>query len=240
MTPRPSRLLFAAALACALITTGCGESGTVGSPGATEPPTEPPTEPEPPVDGGGTGADRAYYILPPGNYGGIPVGPHSLDQLPLYDGLTPLRGNVTDADIERFFLPMNFSPVGASNVIDTGRAGLTVAYDQYGVAHITGETREDVAFGAGWVTVRDRELLIQFGRWPARAAVADIPGVNAFALVTSATPYEPSAAAEQLVTDQVELIRTTLPEGEQIIADGVIVAPPDLADAARELKPVYG
>lgn len=29
-------------------------------------------------------------------------------------------------------------------------------------------------------------------------------------------------------------------DGEQIIADGVIVAPPDLADAARELKPVYG
>lgn len=219
-------VVLAAALACIFLLAGCGDSGTVGRTVGTEtpeeppaePPTEPPTEP-PPSDGGGAGEDRAYYILPPGNYGGVPVGPHSLDQLPLYDALTPLRGNVTDADIDQFFLPQNFAPVGATTVIDTGRAGLTLEYDQYGIAHIMGETREDVAFGAGWVTVRDRELLIQFGRWPARAAVADIPGVNAFALVTSATPYVPSAAVEQLVTDQVERIRTTLPEGEQIIAD---------------------
>ena len=44
--------------------------------------------------------DRAYYILPPGNYGGLPTTDDSLDQLALYDGLTPLRGEVTDDDIE--------------------------------------------------------------------------------------------------------------------------------------------
>ena len=42
-------------------------------------------------------------------------------------------------------------------------------------------------FGAGWAMARDRGLLIQFGRGPARAAVADIPGLDAFSLVTSAT-----------------------------------------------------
>ena len=42
--------------------------------------------------------DRAFYILPPGNYGGLPTNDDSLDQLPLYDGLTPLRGDVTDDD----------------------------------------------------------------------------------------------------------------------------------------------
>ena len=45
--------------------------------------------------------DRAYYVLPPGNFGGLPTTAQSLDQLPLYDALTPLRGNVSDADIER-------------------------------------------------------------------------------------------------------------------------------------------
>ena len=54
--------------------------------------------------------DRAYYILPPGNYGGLPTTENSLDQLPLYDGLTPLRGDVTDADIEALFLPEASSP----------------------------------------------------------------------------------------------------------------------------------
>ena len=59
-----------------------------------------------------------------------------------------------------------------------------------------------MAFGAGWVTARDRQLLLLAGRGPSRAAVADIPGINAFSLVTSGQSFVPSAATEQLVTDQ--------------------------------------
>jgi len=33
-------------------------------------------------------SDIARYVLPPGNFGGIPTGPHSLDQLPLYGSST--------------------------------------------------------------------------------------------------------------------------------------------------------
>ncbi len=164
--------------------------------------------------------DRAYYVLPPGNFGGIPTTPQSLNQLPLYDGLTPLRGNVTDADIERLFLPENFRPVGTAHVEETGRPGTTIVYDDYGVPHITGKTRADLAFGAGWVTARDRGLLIQLGRGPARVAVADVPGIDAFSLVTGAQSFVPSAQTEQLVTDQIgRIIQTYGAKGWQIIAD---------------------
>ena len=58
----------------------------------------------PRADAGGDApaGDRARYILPPGQLR-RPARPtaNSLDQLPLYDALTPLRGNVTDADIEQ-------------------------------------------------------------------------------------------------------------------------------------------
>ena len=95
---------------------------------------------------------------------------------------------------------------------------MTILYDEFGVAHITGETREDMAFGAGWVTLRDRELLVRLGRGPARAAVADVPGINAFGLVTSGQSFVPSEATEQLVTDQVALIIDVYgDEGQQII-----------------------
>ena len=67
-------------------------------------------------------AETARYILPPGNFGGLPTTPNSLDQLPLYDGLTPLRGNVDAADIDRFFLPEDFKPIGATREEPTGRA----------------------------------------------------------------------------------------------------------------------
>lgn len=162
--------------------------------------------------------DRAYYILPPGNYGGLPTTENSLDQLPLYDALTPLRGNVTDADIEQLFLPEDFQPIGETFEEPTGRPTTTILYDEFGVPHITGETREDLAFGAGWVTARDRAVLVTLARGPARAAVADVPGIDAFSLVVSAQPFVPSAAAEQLVTDQVELIVEVYgDEGQQII-----------------------
>ena len=164
--------------------------------------------------------DRAFSILPPGNYGGLPKTDESTDQLALYDGLTPLRGDVTDADLEEFFLPQDFEPVGETSEEATGRDGLTIVYDEFGVPHITGETRADVAFGAGWVTARDRALLLDLGRGPARVAVADVPGINAFSLVTSAQPFVPSEATEQLVTDQVQLLIDTFgEEGEQIVAD---------------------
>ena len=164
--------------------------------------------------------DRAFYVLPPGNYGGLPTTDESRDQIPLYDALTPRRGDVTDADIEANFLPEDFAPVGATREEPTGRPGTTILYDDYGVAHITGRTRADLAFGAGWVTARDRGLLLQLGRGPARAAVADVPGIDAFGLVTSGQSFVPSAATEQLVSDQVELLVETYgDEGRQIIAD---------------------
>ncbi len=169
---------------------------------------------------GGVSRDRAYYVLPPGNYGGLPTTEQSLDQLPLYDGLTPLRGNVSDADIASHYLPENFKPVGATHVEPTGRPGTTIVYDSYGVPHVTGKTRADLAFGAGWVTARDRGLLLQLGRGPARAAVADVPGIDAFGLVTSGQSFVPSAQTEQLLTDQAKLIVQTYGDkGREIIAE---------------------
>ena len=166
------------------------------------------------------GEDVARYVLPPGNYGGLPTTAESRDQLPLYDSLTPLRGNVSFADIQSHFLPEDFLPIGKTQEIATGRPGLRLLYDEYGVPHIYGQTRADVAFGAGWVTARDRMLLLQLGRGPARVAVADVPGIDAFSLVTSGQSFVPSAASEALVTQQIDLIiKTYGAKGRQIIAD---------------------
>ncbi len=129
--------------------------------------------------------DFAYNVLPPGQFGGLPLDPNSTDQIPLYDGLTPLRGNVTEGDIPKFFKRENFTPNGATTEVQTGRPGLTLLRDSFGVPHIYGKTREDTWFGAGYATAQDRALLLVLGRGPARAAVAEVPGVNAFGLVTS-------------------------------------------------------
>ena len=63
-------------------------------------------------------------------------------------------------------------------------------------------------------------LLLQLGRGPARAAVADVPGIDAFSLVTSGQSFVPSAATEALVTQQIDLlIQTYGDKGRQIVAD---------------------
>jgi acyl-homoserine lactone acylase PvdQ len=164
--------------------------------------------------------ETARYILPPGNFGGLPTTEESFDQLPLYDALTPLRRNVTEGDIERLFLPENFEPIGPAHEEQTGRPGLRLIYDAFGIPHVYGETREDVAFGAGWASARDRRLLLQLGRGPARVAVADVPGVDAFGLITSAQSFVPSPETEALVTRQRELlVKTYGDKGREILAD---------------------
>jgi acyl-homoserine lactone acylase PvdQ len=201
-------LLFG--LAGALLLGGCSDSSD-RRPGD---PVDPDPEPEPTLE------DRAHYILPPGNYGGLPTNDNSLDQLPLYDGLTPLRGAVTDADIEQLFLPQDFQPIGETVEEPTGRPGTTILYDEFGVPHISGDTREDMAFGAGWVAMRDRSILMNQFRGPARVSIADIPGLDTFQIVFSGGLFVASAATEQLVTDQVDqLVEVYGEEGEQIIAD---------------------
>src|SRR5690606_1691224 len=83
-----------------------------------------------------------------------------------------------------------------------------------------GETRADMAFGAGWVANRDRRILLELGRHAARAAVADIPGIDAFQLLLTGQTFVPSDATEQLVTDQVALLLERYgEEGQQIIDD---------------------
>src|SRR5262249_26299358 len=128
-------------------------------------------------------ADIARYILPPGNYGGLPPTPNSRDQLPPDSGLSPPPDNLTQMDIGPFFLPEDFMPIGTTTEEMTGRAGLQLLYDSYGIPHVYGQTRADVAFGAGWTTARDRGLLLDAGRYPARVAVADVPNIDAFSLV---------------------------------------------------------
>ena len=86
--------------------------------------------------------------------------------------------------------------------------------------HIYGQTTDDLWFGAGFVAAEDRSLLLQLGRSAARAAVADIPGIDAFALVTSGQTFVPSAQSEALVTaQQQKLVNTFGRKGRQILRD---------------------
>ena len=162
-------------------------------------------------------AAAAWTILPPGENGSLAFDRNTRDQAALYDGLTPLRGGVTASDLRRYFKPAPLGvPVQQPRRRERPRPGLTIVRDRFGVAHVTGRTEQDVAFGAGWVTAADRGLLLQLIRGPARLAALDVPGLDPIGVALSGRSFEPSAATEAFLANQLDALRAQGPLGQRI------------------------
>ncbi len=165
---------------------------------------------------------EAWNVLPPGESGSLTPGPHSVDQIPLYDGLTPLFDQVTDADLPTYFKPNIFglgSETPTSVERPPARPGLRVDRDSKGVAHVFGDTRGDVMYGAGWVTVEDRAPLMELLRGPGRLAAVDAPGIDPFQIALSFRQFTPSAQTEAFLSQQISLLQNQGPAGQQVVRD---------------------
>ena len=174
---------------------------------------------------GAGGAARADYaavalnVLPPGQSGDLLFPPNARDQLALYDGLTPRRGNVKAADLRRFFKSEALGVDGKVVRTERPRAGVRILRDRWGVPHVYGRTRAAVEFGAGFATAEDRYVLMELLRGPGRLAALDVPGLDPFALATSGRQFVPSAATEARVAEQLALVRSAGARGRQLYAD---------------------
>jgi acyl-homoserine lactone acylase PvdQ len=159
----------------------------------------------------------AFNVLPPGQNGSLVFSPNTRDQARLYDCLTPLFDRVAKRDLARCFKRASLGLVGKAARVQRPRAGVLIERDRWSVPHITGKTATDVAFGAGWVTVEDRGLLLELIRGPARAAALDIPGISPVELALSGKTLVPSAEGEALLAQQVELLRKSGPRGRELL-----------------------
>ncbi len=158
----------------------------------------------------------ALNVLPPGEGPNLP---ELTSQEALYDGLTPLQGNVTAADLTRFYKPETLGLGGAKPVrVESPAAGVTIDRDAYDVPHIYGKTRADTEFGAGWATAEDRGVDLQLLRGPARISALDVPGYDAFSVALSARQFVPSAQTEAFLSAQVKLAQQT-GRGRQVLLD---------------------
>jgi acyl-homoserine lactone acylase PvdQ len=164
-------------------------------------------------------AAAAWTILPPGENGSLAFDRNTNDQAKLYDALTPLAGAVTDRHIRRTFKPAPLG-LGSERPVERERprAGVTIVRDRFGVAHVTGRTEADVAFGAGWVTAADRGLLLQLIRGPARVAALDVPGLDPLALALTGRTFVPSAEAEAFLANELDAVRAQGALGRRMLA----------------------
>ena len=167
-------------------------------------------------------AGDAWDVLPPGQDGNIVPGPHSVDQIPLYDGLTPLFDNVTAADLPKYYKPNIFGLGGQqpeSVTTPPQRPGLRIERDKFGVPHVFANSRADVMFGAGYVASQDRRLLMELLRGPGRLAALDAPGVDPFGAATSLRTFTPTPQTEAFLEQQVTLLQNAGPKGQQALTD---------------------
>jgi acyl-homoserine lactone acylase PvdQ len=164
---------------------------------------------------------EALNVLPPGQAGTFSITPHSIDQIALYDGLTPKFGTVRQRDLRRFFKPATFGLGGQRprRVERPGRRGLRILRDRWDVPHVYARNRTDVMFGSGWVAAADRGTLMEVLRGPAEIATLDVPGLDAIDLALSLRRFEPSAETNRFVNRQLVLLRSHGPKGERVLAD---------------------
>jgi acyl-homoserine lactone acylase PvdQ len=168
-------------------------------------------------------APNALNIIPSGQYGGFPPPAGADQQALMYDGLTPLFDQVTAPDLTTYFKSEALGAAGSpgpTHVEAVPRKGVKIVRDAFNVPHITGKTRDDVTWAAGWVTEEDRGLLLAQGRYPARFAALDAPGINAFGLVTGLKQVTVTKQADKLIDrEQTAALKARGKEGRALLHD---------------------
>ncbi len=166
-------------------------------------------------------AGTALNIIPSGQPGGLPAPAGADEQMKMYDALTPLFDNVTAGDLTKTFKPAGFGATDCPCTPEpTPRAGVTITRDRFSVPHIVGVTADDVTWATGWVTAEDRALLLGQGRYAARFAALDAPGINAFDLVKGLKAVTVTKQADALITKEGDAaLKAAGAEGKALLHD---------------------
>jgi acyl-homoserine lactone acylase PvdQ len=166
-------------------------------------------------------AQAAFNIIPSGQYGSVPPPPQATDQAKLYDGLTPLFGDVTTKDLPQHFKSERLGPDGDGPVHTevTAPAGVRIVRDRFNVPHIYGDTGDALTVGAGWVMAEDRGLLLEQARYDARVAAIDAPGLQALPLISGLKQFTPSAQTEAELAKQTDVLLAAGAKGRAVLHD---------------------
>lgn len=210
-----------------------GDAPATTAPGGTTGTTGPETDGRYREFGDGGGF---LNILPPGQNAGLTAEEltqaaaavrgegifpeHYVDQHEIYDALVHASGDLTDADLLRFFKDASFGVAPG----DVGRVyqphdDVTVIRDQsFGVPHIFGRTRYATLFAEGYTTAEDRLFFMDVLRHLGRGRLSELVGLGAGESMDRSQIGE-SPYRESDLTEQVERLRESGPDGAAVIED---------------------
>jgi acyl-homoserine lactone acylase PvdQ len=163
-------------------------------------------------------ASTALNILPSGQF--QTPGPDAARQAQMYNALTPLRDQVSDSDLPRYFKSEALDP---GRIVRTEtipeRPGVQIRRDDFNVPHIYGQTDDDVTFGAGFAIAEDRSLLLNQARFNSLTAAIDAPNVSAIDLTSNLYQFQPTPQTEAIVAKQTQQIEKAGVKGQQLLHD---------------------
>jgi acyl-homoserine lactone acylase PvdQ len=166
-------------------------------------------------------ADTALNIIPSGQQGGVPIPPGADTQAKMYDALTPLFDQVTDADLNTDFKSERFGidTSGPGTVEIVPRQGVSIVRDRFDVPHVHATTHDGGVWAAGWIAAEDRGLLLQQARYDARVAAIDAPGLDAVSLISSLQSFVPSQQTENEIAKQTGVLMHHGRQGRAVLHD---------------------
>jgi hypothetical protein len=99
-------------------------------------------------------------------------------QQPLYVGIMPRASSLSASDLDVFYKPTDFGAMpGGVGRNESPRPGVQIFRDaKYGMAHIYGDNRADVMFGAGYATAEERLFAMDALRHVAKGTLAELTG----------------------------------------------------------------
>src|SRR3954454_5703230 len=143
-----------------------------------------------------------------------------LSQRDAYEGLEQAGPTFTLADLDRYYKDSSFGvlPGGAAST-ETPKAGVTIVRDaKFSVPRITGKTRSDVMWGAGYASAEDRLFFMDVLRHTAEGTMTSLLGSSYEAADSKQLGLENRSPTE--LTDQIEsLPQTSGAEGSQVLQD---------------------
>ncbi|MGN6275743.1 MAG: penicillin acylase family protein [Solirubrobacterales bacterium] len=146
--------------------------------------------------------------------------PHFADQQSLYENLLYASPTLTESQIPSYFKDATFGvPAGEVESTIEPRPGVTIVRDKaFGVPHISGTTRADTMFGAGYAGAQDRLFLMDVLRHTGRAELASFLGGSNAGADASQWGFAPYTEAdlEKQLTQAPQLYGQA---GQQAVSD---------------------
>ena len=175
---------------------------------------------------------QCYDILPPGENGNETLAQIILfklfgtypsnndDQLGPYQSLVTASTGLTDAQIDQFY---NSSALGVPSAdvqsTESPETGVSIVFDDSGIPHITGVTRAETEFGAGFAGAQERLWVMDLLRHLGRGELTSFAGGDAGDQELEQNLWRGAPYTQSDLTAQVTALENDGSNGAQVETD---------------------